>query len=81
MEKIFVLSIYGIGESKPSVYVSKERSKCVEKAFELVEMSNDEDDEYGWDKEYLEEIHEQLRNTGEFNDGTTSYVIEESELM
>lgn len=80
MGKIFVLSIYGIDESKPSVYVSKERSKCVEKAFELITFENDED--CGWGKKQLKKIHDQLEKTGEYDDdGIVNYVIEESELM
>ncbi len=81
-EKIYILKIHDNDTTNPSVYVSRSRDTLVEKAFELIKMSNDELDEYGWDKERLEEIHEQLRNTGEFNDdGTTFYVIEEDEMI
>ena len=82
-EKIYILKIYdNDGIDEPSVYVSRDRDTIVEKAFELIKTSNDELDEYGWDKERLEEIHEQLRNEGEFDDdGTTFYVIEEDEMI
>ncbi|MBR2771270.1 MAG: hypothetical protein IKD78_04570 [Bacteroidales bacterium] len=81
-EKIYILKIHDNNMTDPFVYVSRSRETLVEKAFELVKMSNDEDDEYGWDKSRLEEIHEQLKNTGEFDDdGMTFYVIGEDQMI
>ena len=78
---MYTLTVSDHCRSKPMVYASEDRGKCVKKAFELICMTNDEESQYGWDKEQLEEIRNQLDKTGEYDDdGMVSYVIEEIPL-
>ena len=78
---MYTLTVSDYSRSKPQVYASEDRGKCVNKAFELIRMTNDEESEHGWNEEQLEEIRSQLDKTGEYDDdGMVSYVIEEIPL-
>lgn len=81
IEKIWVLTVYDSDGIKPSVYVSKDRSKCVKKAFSLIKLGNDEDSEYGLSKKELSEIKKNLETIGGYTDEMVTYVIEETQLM